>query len=109
VSRQERYNYGASKYLLSSYGQLSRYTDGATGLHGRGSLPMRIHKIFLYYTASRPAPGPTQAPIQCVSGAPSPGTERQGREADHSPPSGSGVKNGGITPPPPHTYSWRGT
>jgi hypothetical protein len=37
-------------------------------------------------TASRPALGSTQPPIQWVKGALSPGIKRPGREFDHSPP-----------------------
>jgi hypothetical protein len=48
--------------------------------------------IFLFNTTSRPALGPTQPPIQCVPGALSLGVKQQGREADHSPPSGAEVK-----------------
>jgi hypothetical protein len=40
---------------------------------------------------SRPALGPTQSPIQCV-----PGVKRPGREADHSPPTSTEVKNSGA-------------
>jgi hypothetical protein len=49
--------------------------------------------IFLFTTASRPALGPTQSPIQWVPGALFLGIKRQGREADHSPPSSAEVKN----------------
>jgi hypothetical protein len=49
--------------------------------------------IFLFSTASRPAPGPTQPPIQWVPGALSLAVRRAGREADHSPPSSAEVKN----------------
>jgi hypothetical protein len=42
--------------------------------------------IFLFTTVSRTALGPTQPPIQRVSGALSLGVKRPGREADHSPP-----------------------
>jgi hypothetical protein len=49
--------------------------------------------IFLFTTASRPALGHTQPPIQWVPGALSLGVKRLGREADHSPPSSSEVKN----------------
>jgi hypothetical protein len=48
--------------------------------------------IFLFTTASRPAMGPTQPPIQWVTGVFSPGIKRPGREADHSPPSSAEVK-----------------
>jgi len=44
--------------------------------------------LFLFATASRPALGPTQPPIQWV-----PGVKRPGREADYSPPSSAAVKN----------------
>jgi hypothetical protein len=57
--------------------------------------------MFLSAIASRPAPLPTQPPIQCVPGAPSPEIKRQGREADNSLPSSAEVKNGGAIPPLP--------
>jgi hypothetical protein len=49
--------------------------------------------IFLFTTASRPALGPTQPPIQWVPGALYLGLKRPGSEADHLPPSSAGVKN----------------
>jgi hypothetical protein len=49
--------------------------------------------IFLFTTVSRPALGPTQPPIQWVPGVLSLGVKRLGREADHSPPSSTEVKN----------------
>jgi hypothetical protein len=69
---------------------------------GPGSSPGRS-KIFLFFTASRPALGPTQPHIQWVPGALSPG-----QEADHSPPSSAEVKNDGAIPPLPHMSSWCG-
>jgi hypothetical protein len=48
--------------------------------------------IFLFITGSRTALGPTQPPIQWVLGVPSLGVKRPGREADHSPPSITEVK-----------------
>jgi hypothetical protein len=45
---------------------------------------------------STPALGPTQPPIQGVLGAFSLGVKWPGCEADHSPPSGAKVKNGGV-------------
>jgi hypothetical protein len=36
----------------------------------------------------------------------SPGVKRQGREADHSPPSNAEVKNGGAIPPLSHISSY---
>jgi hypothetical protein len=56
--------------------------------------------IFLFTTASRPALGLTQPPIQGVPGALSLGIKRPGREADHShlvPRS----RMRGVVPPPP--------
>jgi hypothetical protein len=34
------------------------------GLDDRGSIPGSVRGIFLFVTASRPAPEPTQSPIQ---------------------------------------------
>jgi hypothetical protein len=48
--------------------------------------------IFLFFTLSRLALGPTHSPIQWVPGALSLGVEWPGREADHSPPSTAEVK-----------------
>jgi hypothetical protein len=62
---------------------------------------------FFLSTASRLAPGATQPPLHWVPGALSPGVKRQGREADHSPPSSAGVKNGGAVPPLPLWSSGR--
>jgi hypothetical protein len=47
------------------------------GLDGRGSIPSR-GKIFLFSTASRPALGPIQPPIQWVQGTLSAGVKRPG-------------------------------
>jgi hypothetical protein len=77
------------------------------GLDGRGSIPGR-DKIFLFSRESRSALWPTRLPIQWVRGAVSPGVKRQGREADHLPPSSAEVKKGGAIPPLPHTSSWCG-
>jgi hypothetical protein len=49
--------------------------------------------MFLLATASRLAVGPTQPPIQCELGTPSPVVNWPGGEADHSPPSSTEVKN----------------
>jgi hypothetical protein len=65
------------------------------GLDDRGSrvrFPAGGGEFFLFTTASRTALGPTQPPIQWVSGALSLGVKRPGREADHSPPSSIEVK-----------------
>jgi hypothetical protein len=49
--------------------------------------------ILLFTTASIPALGPTQPPIQWVPGALSLGIMWPAREVDHSPPSSAEVKN----------------
>jgi hypothetical protein len=48
--------------------------------------------IFLFTTASRTAPGPTQPPIQWIQGALSLGVKQPGRVTDHSPASSAEVK-----------------
>jgi hypothetical protein len=72
---------------------------------GRGLIPSK-GKVFLLSMDSRPAPGPTQTPIQLVLGTFSPGLKRPAREADYSPPFNAEVKNGGAIPPLPHISSW---
>jgi hypothetical protein len=64
--------------------------------------------IFLFTTAARTALRPTQPPIKWVSGALPLGVNRQGREADHSPPSSAEVKNAwSYTSIPQHAFiSW---
>jgi hypothetical protein len=52
---------------------------GRSSSRGRG-------KILLLFVSSSPVLGPTQSPIQWVTGARSPAVKRPGREADHSPP-----------------------
>jgi hypothetical protein len=66
---------------------LSRYSDGLRA--GRPGFDSRQCKIFTYIlsTTLRPNLRPIQPPIQWIPGALSPGVKRQGREADHSPPS----------------------
>jgi hypothetical protein len=77
------------------------------GLGGRGSIPDR-DKIFFSSPVLTQALKSTHPPIQWVSGLFSPGVKRQGREADHSPPSSAEVKKGGAILSLPHTSSWRG-
>jgi hypothetical protein len=48
--------------------------------------------VEIVITASRPALGPTQPPIQGVPAAPPLWVKLPGREADHSPPSNAEVK-----------------
>jgi hypothetical protein len=77
------------------------------GLDGQGSIPGRAG-IFVSFTASRPALGLTQPPIQCVLGVLSPEVKRPGNEVDHSPPFNAQIKYGGAIPQIPDTPSWRG-
>jgi hypothetical protein len=65
--------------------------------------------MIFFSTAFRPALRFTQPPIQWVQEAISPCVKRQGREADHSPPSSVEVKNGGAIPPLPYVPSWHST
>jgi hypothetical protein len=62
------------------------------GLDDRGFESRQGLGIFLFTTASRPALGPTQPPIQWVPGALSLGVKRPGRQADYSPVSSAEVK-----------------
>jgi hypothetical protein len=58
--------------------------------------------MFFLTTASRPALGPTQTPIQRAPGAISLGVKRPGRDAEHLPPSSAKVNNAwsyASTPP----------
>jgi hypothetical protein len=64
--------------------------------------------IFLFTTASRPALGPTQSPIQLVPGVLSLEVKRSGRETDHLPPSSAEVKECvDLYLYSPNTPSWR--
>jgi hypothetical protein len=69
----------ALSYGLDDRGSRVRFRGGGLG-------------NFLFATASRTALGPTQSPIQWVPGALSLGVKRPGREADHSSPSTTEVK-----------------
>jgi hypothetical protein len=62
-------------------------------------------KNFYFSMSSIPLLGPTQPPIQWVVGTLSLGVKRQGREADHSPPSSIEVKKMWIyTSTPPYAF-----
>jgi hypothetical protein len=94
------------EFFVVEPGERSRYSDWqrAGRLRGRGSSPGRV-KNFHFSMLSRPALGSTQPPIQWVLGALSPGVKRQGREADHSPPTCAEVKKMLIyTSTPPYTF-----
>jgi len=61
--------------------------------------------IFLFTTASKLAPGPTQCPIQWVPGALSLEVKQLGCEADNSYPSSAKVKNAlSYTPTPQYAF-----
>jgi hypothetical protein len=62
------------------------------GLDDRGFESQQELGIFLFTTASRPALGRTQPPIQWEEEALSQGVNRHWREADHTPPSIAEVK-----------------
>jgi hypothetical protein len=88
-------------------GQLSRYCDGLRA--GRqGFDPPQRAEVFLCSTASRPALGPSQPPIQRVQWAFSQEVKWSGREAAYSSPSYAQVNNGGAVPPLRHMSPWHG-
>jgi hypothetical protein len=72
----------------SSVTIVTRLRAGRAGIDSRQGLG-----IFLLATASRLALKPTQPPIQCEPETLSTEVKRPGREADHSPPSSTEVKN----------------
>jgi hypothetical protein len=83
----------------------SRYSDGLrAGLPGCDS--RQGQDIVLFFTASRPALGPTHPRIHWVPEASFPCVNWLGRDADSSPPSCVDVKNGGAIPSLPHMFSW---
>jgi len=83
------------------------YRNTGCGLDNRDSIPCRWNYEFPHFaTASRPVLGSTQPIIQWVLGAVIPRVKRLGREADHSHPSSSEVKNAWGLPPLPNTPSW---
>jgi hypothetical protein len=61
--------------------------------------------IFLFSTASRPALGVTQPPIEWIPGILPPAVKRPGLEADNSPPSSVEIKNTwSYTSTPPYVF-----
>jgi hypothetical protein len=59
------------------------------------------HPSDVTYSKTRPALGPTQPPVQWVTGALSLWVKRPGHEADHSPPSRAEIKNAWSYTSPP--------
>jgi hypothetical protein len=96
-----------SSLFLQEPRYLSRYSDGLRAGRPEFDSPQG-QEIFLYSTASRPAVGSTQPPMQWVLESVSPGLRRSGHEADHSPLSVAEIKNGGAIPPLLHMSSWHG-
>jgi hypothetical protein len=88
------------RLVTSPYKLISRYSDG---LRARqfGLDYWQGKQIFLHSTASTPGLGPTEPPIQWVSGAFPPWVKQPGREADHTLLSSAEVENGGALPPLP--------
>jgi hypothetical protein len=87
----------------SVYRWATVWTIGVLGFDFRRGLG-----IFLFTTAFRTALGPTQPPIQWVTGALYLGVKRPGREADHSHPSSAEVKECvELYLHSPSTPSWR--
>jgi hypothetical protein len=83
------------------------FTDWMSGVLGFDSRRGLIN--FLFTTASRPALGLTQLPIEWVPGVLSLGVKRPGREADHSPPSSAEAKEWvELYLHSTDTSSWRG-
>jgi hypothetical protein len=92
-------NYEVQMYYFSSLSSsvsiVTRLRDRRPWFDFRQGL-----QVFLLATASLPALGPTQPPIQSV-----PWIKRPGREADHSPPPSAEVKNAwSYTSTPPYIF-----
>jgi hypothetical protein len=66
-------------------------TETGYRLDNKGWCTGRV-KNFAPWTSSTPALEPTQPPIKCVPGVLSEGGERQGRDADHLPPTSAEFK-----------------
>jgi hypothetical protein len=80
-------------------GQLKWYSDGLqVGWLGIDS--RQEQEIFLFYTVSRTALGPTLPSIKWLLAVLSLGVKQLMCEADHSPLSSAEVKNGEAMPPP---------
>jgi hypothetical protein len=88
-------NFKSKDLLVTQDSSVGIVTDGWGSIPGRGG-------IFLFSTASRPALGPTEPPIQLICwGLLQGGVKRPGCESDKSPPSSAEYKNDGAIPPLP--------
>jgi hypothetical protein len=85
--------HGYHTYLHKTRKQI-RYSYGLRD--GRPEFDYRHRQDLLFFTASRPALRPIQAPIQWVPWTLSPGVKRPRHETDHLPPPSAEVKNGGA-------------
>jgi hypothetical protein len=89
--------------LPSSFMSHSSAVGVATGYRLDHMNPGRVTNVH-FSVSSRPSLGPL-APYQWVPRAFSPGVKRQGREADHSPPTNAEVKKTWIyTSTPPYVF-----
>jgi hypothetical protein len=102
ISSRRREDSVTIDFIEIESGGRSRYSGELWA--GRPGFDSWHCKNFLSSTASTPTVGPAQPAIQWIPGALSPGVKRQGREADHSPPSSAEVKKDGAIPPPPYVF-----
>jgi hypothetical protein len=98
-------------YLFSSYTYITLWSRDssvgkATRVDGRGSIPSRGKFFFSPQLPDR-LWGPPSLLYNGSQQFFSRGVKRPVREADHSPQSSAGVKNGRAIPPLSHTYSWQ--
>jgi hypothetical protein len=86
-----RFSFNGLHIVIKSRGKRSRYRDWLRAGRPRGR-SSGGGKNFYFSMSSRPALGvqPTSYPMG--TGALSPGVKRQGREADHSPPTSAEMK-----------------
>jgi hypothetical protein len=75
------------------------------GMDGRGSIPDKGKKFYVLHSVQSGSGAHPFSIEMCTRGALSPGIKRTGRDADHSPPSGAELKNGGAVPFLFHTSS----
>jgi hypothetical protein len=107
--RNSKFHYRLHKRL--SLGHILRTSSTALGykLEDRRFESRQGLGIFLFTTATRPALGPTQPPVQWLPGALSVGIKRPGHEGDRSPPPSAKVKEClELYFHSPNTPSWRG-
>jgi hypothetical protein len=90
-------------YVPSAYHTTSRYSDGLRAGRPGFDSRQRQNVSLLYSVQAGSGAHPASYPMGI--GAISPGVKRQGREADHSPPSNVVVRNCGAITPLPHMSS----